>query len=295
MRIVFIGAVKFSLNMLQTLIEQKADIAGVITAEAGHINSDFADLRPICLRDELPMLAVGDINSEEVREWIIERKPDVIFCFGWSRLIGSAILRIPPKGVVGYHPAALPKNRGRHPVIWSLVLGLTETASTFFLLNDGVDSGDILSQVTVLIKKEDNASSLYDRLIKTAKKQLVEMLPLLENGAVRSVPQDHSSANVWRKRVMRDGQIDWRMSSDSIYNLVRGLTHPYVGAHIMVKELMHKVWLAKMVECHGADNMEPGKVVDVSSDGSITVKCGHGCIKLLEIDPKLSVEKGAYI
>ena len=59
-------------------------------------------------------------------------RPDIIFCFGWSRLIKEELLKIPKKGVVGYHPAMLPKNRGRHPLIWALALGIKTTGSTFF-------------------------------------------------------------------------------------------------------------------------------------------------------------------
>ena len=70
---------------------------------------------------------------------------------GWSRIIGKELLAVPPKGIVGYHPAALPANRGRHPIIWALALGLKETASTFFFMDNGADSGPIISQKSLII------------------------------------------------------------------------------------------------------------------------------------------------
>jgi len=63
-----------------------------------------------------------------------------------SSLLKKELLSLPPNGVLGYHPAKLPQNRGRHPLIWSLVLGLEESASTFYFMDEGADSGDILSQ-----------------------------------------------------------------------------------------------------------------------------------------------------
>ena len=103
-------------------------------------------------KNNIPVRYTPNINSEEVIGWISNLAPDVIFCFGWSGLLKKELLQIPPMGVIGYHPTALPKNRGRHPITWALNLGLKETASTFFFMDDGIDSGDILSQKKVLIK-----------------------------------------------------------------------------------------------------------------------------------------------
>ena len=82
------------------------------------------------------------------------------------------ILSKSPIGVIGFHPAALPANRGRHPIIWSLALGLKSTASTFFFMDKNVDSGDILSQASIKISDSDDARSLYDKVTKTALSQI---------------------------------------------------------------------------------------------------------------------------
>lgn len=79
-----------------------------------------------------------DINDNSSVKFIRECNPDIIYCFGWSQLIKSEILNIPKLGVIGNHPAELPKNRGRHPIIWALALGLKQTASTFFIMNEGL-------------------------------------------------------------------------------------------------------------------------------------------------------------
>ena len=128
MRIVFIGSVKFSENALQQLVEMNADIVGVCTKEESVFNADHVDLRSLCERNEIPWIYIDNINSVHATSWIRTLKPDVIFCFGWSEIIQAELLGIPPLGVIGFHPAALPKNRGRHPRIWSLVRGLKETA-----------------------------------------------------------------------------------------------------------------------------------------------------------------------
>lgn len=72
-------------------------------------------------------------------------------------------------GVIGFHPAALPNNRGRHPIIWALALGLNETASTFFKMDEGADTGDIVSQVKIPICESDYAADLYENIMCAAK------------------------------------------------------------------------------------------------------------------------------
>ena len=80
-------------------------------------------------------------------------------------------------GVLGFHPSELPKNRGRHPLIWALALGLKKSASTFFFMDEGIDSGEILSQKIFDILSNDDAQSLYDKMSNNALQQIEEFLP----------------------------------------------------------------------------------------------------------------------
>jgi len=181
MRIVFIGTVEFSLKALEKLIELDAGIVGVCTKEKSSFNTDYADLTKVCKANQIPYKYVDNINSEDSVEWIKKLNPDIIFCFGWSSLIKKELLELPKMGIVGYHPANLPKNRGRHPLIWALALGLKKSASTFFFMKEGVDNGDILSQKDYEILYEDDARTLYEKVTNLALKQIEEFLPKLEN------------------------------------------------------------------------------------------------------------------
>tara|TARA_A100001015_G_C14854974_1_gene657990 strand:+ start:634 stop:1041 length:408 start_codon:yes stop_codon:yes gene_type:complete len=134
MRIIFIGSVEFSKKTLQKLIKLNAQVVGVCTKKKTKFNSDFADLRPLCKKNKIPFKIVNDINSKNSYFWIKSLMPDIIFCFGWSNLLKKNLLNLAPLGVLGYHPARLPENRGRHPLIWALALGLKKTASTFFFI-----------------------------------------------------------------------------------------------------------------------------------------------------------------
>lgn len=293
MRIIFIGTVEFSRSALACLFAMNAEVVGVCTLRESKFNADYVDLSVISETHGIPWIYTDDINSLEVLDWIQKKKPDVIFCFGWSRLLKQALLRCAPMGVVGFHPAALPANRGRHPLIWALVLGLEKTASTFFFMDSGADSGDILSQREIIIDEEDDARSLYNKVINSALDQIVEFVPQLAAGLNQRSKQESRLANTWRKRGSADGQIDWRMSARSIHNLVRGLTEPYVGANFIVDGQEIKVWKTAIVY-DAPQNIEPGKIY-MSIDSKLVVKCGENAICLVSIEPSIELIVGKYL
>jgi len=293
MKVVLIGSVEFSLRVLEKLISIDVDLVGVCTKKSSTFNSDFFDLKPLSDINEVPCLHVEDINSTKSVEWIKNLNPDVIFCFGWSSLIKKDILALAPMGIVGYHPAKLPKNRGRHPLIWALALGLKESASTFFFMDEGADTGDILSQVDFEISYQDDARNLYDKVVEIALIQIEEFIPALEKGTYTRIKQNEKESNGWRKRNELDGEIDFRMNSRSIYNLTRALTKPYVGAHIKFNETNYSVWKVKESNDF-QENIEPGKVLRVF-DKIFVVKSYDGAIEIIEHDFKEMPKVGEYL
>ncbi|MDZ4726924.1 MAG: formyltransferase family protein [Leptospira sp.] len=291
MRILFIGSVQFSESALLKLIQLKAEIVGIISKEKAGINSDYVDLSK--LAGEIPFMYTENINDERTVSWVKGIKPDIIFCFGWSSLIKNEILKIPRMGIVGFHPAELPFNRGRHPIIWALALGLENTASTFFFMDEGADSGDILSQKKILIDYKDDAESLYKKITETALNQINDFLPKLQTNTYNKISQDHRLANTWRKRGKIDGKIDFRMSSYSIYNLVRALTKPYVGAHIEYLGKEFKIWKVSEISFH-QKNVEPGKIIEIL-DGKVIVKTGDTAIQIEDHQILETLEIGNYL
>ena len=293
MRILFIGTVDFSYTMLNKLISLKSDIVGVCTKEASSFNNDYRDLSELCKIKAIPYRYVNDINSKTNVQWIKNCKPDVIFCFGWSNLIKKELLNLTKIGVIGYHPTKLPLNRGRHPLIWALALGLNKSASTFFFMKEGADNGDILSQVEFDILYEDNAKTLYDKMSVIAQKQITELLPKLKNNTFKRITQDDSQATNWRKRSKKDGEINFKMNSRTIYNLVRALTKPYIGSHIEYNNNDICIWKVEEVNLK-QENTEPGKVLKVI-DNTILVKTSDSAILILEHDFKELPKIGDYL
>lgn len=295
MRIIYIGSVIFSAKALEKLFSIKAEVVGVITKDKSAFNSDFFDLSSIAQANEIPFHYTSDINSSETVNWIQQLKPDVVFCFGWSNLIKKEVLEISRLGVIGYHPTLLPYNRGRHPLIWAKALGLEKSGSTFFFMDEGADTGDILSQKEFVINFEDDANIVYERLIDTALLQIEEFHGQLKSNTYPRIKQDKTAGNSWRKRGKKDGLIDFRMNSATICNLVRALTKPYVGAHLEYNNTDIKIWEVEPVKFEeGKNNIEPGKVLSIL-ENKIEVKTADSAIFLISHEFEELPQIGTYI
>lgn len=300
MRICLIGCVELSAKALDYTLELAAEdeceVVGVITKSASSFNADFVDLGEVVNKTaaKAPVHYYHDESSGD--SFARETEADIVYCFGWSHLLRHPLLDSAPKGVIGFHPAALPANRGRHPIIWALILGLSETASTFFQMDERADSGPIVSQQRVPIASDDNAESLYEKLIHVALPQIRQFTLGLNQGSLQPTPQDHSQANYWRKRSPQGGIIDWRMQATDIHNLVRGLSRPYPGAD--VKSLTggtFKVWRGSPDAGEHPLNFEPGKILG-RQGSQVLVKCaGTSAIWLTEHEIPEAHAKSSYL
>lgn len=281
MRVALIGCVRFSRRCLQTVAAHEgAELVGVVTSPEAAAEGDHCSLVAAAAALDVPALAVGQRDFDDMAAFLAGLRPDLVLCMGWHALLPERVLSIPPLGVLGFHPSELPHNRGRHPIIWALALGLERTASSFILLDRGADTGDLVDQVYVDIGDDDDAGSLYDRITEIAQGQLEDLLVRLPKGEVRRIPQDVRDGNAWRRRTAEDGRIDWRMSARSIRNLVRALAPPYPCAHV---ETRGGPVLVRRCEAgpEGPANVEPGRVLAVTDEG-IRVQTGEGTVWLVD-------------
>lgn len=280
MRIIFVGTVEFSQHCLKEVLKNGGNVVAVYTLakpDAG-FHSDYTDLSNVAIRYQISYYEVEDINDSRVVAQMRSLAPDVIFVFGWSQLISKEILDIPPLGCIGFHPALLPQNRGRHPIVWALVEGLRKSGLTAFFMDQHPDNGDILWQKSFPISLEDDARSVYEKVKTLASEAIREFLPQLEKGTVPRIPQDHTRSTYWRRRTEKDGKIDWSQSTLKVYNLIRALTHPYVGAHTYAASQKVKIWRAQLPQQplpQEAVDLKPGIIFRESREG-IEIRTGDG-------------------
>ena len=292
MKILFIGTVLFSKNIFDEIIKSNNKVIGVIGKKQSKFNSDYYDLVKYAKRKKIESIYTNDINSLKILRWVKQRKPDIIFCIGWSQLLKKKILKTVPKGVIGYHPSDLPKNRGRHPIIWNIVLGLKKIGSCFFYMKTKADAGNIISKKIINIKNHYDSNLVYKDLIKVGKRQIREILIKIRNNKLKSFPQKSFSSNYWRRRTELDGKIDWRMDAQNINNLVKALTKPYPGAYFLFKEKKIRVWKSKVIDLK-KKNFEPGKIIRFNKN--LIIKCGNKALQLVTFKPKINLKGVEYL
>lgn len=269
-RIVFIGAVDFSNHCLLQTINHRGNIVGVITLDPKYSSrhSDYIDLSHTAIDFNIPYHSVNNINSNSSIRKLSELNPDYFFIFGWSQLLSIEVLSIPKIGSIGSHPALLPKNRGRHPLIWSLINNEEIGGLTFLYLDSGIDNGDILWQKSFPITESDDAGTLYSRIKTLASQAVPDLLHKMSLEPLIGTRQDEEVATYLRKRSEEDGVIHWELSAEVIHSLVRALTHPYVGAHSYHNGRKITIWKTQIQnnEATQYSKLLPGHILEPVKD-----------------------------
>jgi methionyl-tRNA formyltransferase len=212
-------------DLLLTLHDQKS------INKSGRIYLD-----EIAETSSIPLFKLNHINDPEVAKVLIEYEIDWLFIIGWSQIASAELIRIPRMGIIGAHPTLLPVGRGRAAVPWAIIKGLDKTGVTFFKMNEGVDTGEILDQIQIPILKNENATSLYDKVNAAHTELIKQIWPKLIDGSLVGIKQNESKATYWEGRNPTDGELYHTMTLKEVDKLVRASTHPYPGAFIMIDE-----------------------------------------------------------
>lgn len=287
MKSVFVGAVEGSALALEALIAAGHAPSLVVTLplERAGAHSDFADLGPIAARHGIALHRTAKSDSPGTIAAIRALAPDVILIIGWSQLVGAEFRALAPMGVLGFHPAALPKMRGRAVIPWHILTAQTQGGASLFWIDAGTDSGDIAAQALFEIDPDTiTARALYDRAVA----EMVALLPpLMERLAAGERParvQDDAQATICARRRPEDGRIDWTRPADEIARLIRAVGPPYPGALCASAKGALRVTAARLHPQPGRYIGLPGQVQEIR-DGVLTVMCGDGnCLDLTEWD-----------
>ncbi len=298
MRIVFMGSAELSCASLGALAAAPGiNVVAVITQPDRPSGRNLAVSRgPVAdLADSLgiPVQAPERVNEPESLASIQALEPDYIVVVAYGQILKQALLDAPAKACVNVHTSLLPKYRGAAPIQWAIASGEVETGVTTMLVSPELDSGDVLLQEKVPIGQEDTAGDLHARLAEAGAVLLVTTLKALERGEISPQPQDDALASYAPRLKKQDGEIDWTLSAEAIYNRVRGF-HPWPGCFTRVSgggDLL-KIHRAQLESASGT----PGEIIDCSGDGPL-VATGEGAVRLLELQPegKKRMSAGAYL
>jgi methionyl-tRNA formyltransferase len=187
---------------------------------------------------------------------------------------------IPPLGTLNVHASILPKYRGAAPINWAILNGETKTGVTTMLINEKVDTGNVLLQQEVLIHSKMTAGELHDELAEIGADLLEKTLEGLLSGNLKPIVQKDEEATKAPKLRKETCHLDFTRNSKEVYNKIRGLS-PYPGAFFYHNQKQIKVYQSEQSE-YVLHNSDPGKVVNKTTD-RFTVKCGEGTIDILVV------------
>ncbi len=209
-------------------------------------------------------------------------KPDVMVVVAFGQILTKEVLMIPPMGCVNVHASLLPKYRGAAPIQWAIIDGEKETGVTTMMMDEGIDTGDMLEKTVIPVADDETGDSLHAKLSEAGAKLIVSTLKKLQDGTAVRTPQS-DEGTCYAKMLKKDmGDIDWTMDAAAIERLVRGL-NSWPGTYTAWNGKTLKIWKAKAVdqEYEGVC----GEVVYKDKD-TILVKTGNGCLSLLELQPQ---------
>ena len=245
MRVVFITHNDLGLACLTELRDLGADIQAVVTRPPDPDIADQTSFESFTSRYDIDHHEVEDLNTPSVEETIRSYEPELLFVVGWSRLVEQPIIDIASVATLGMHPAPLPRGRGRAPIAWSLIKGLSETRLCCFHLVEAADAGDIAASVPIPIDIDDDAQSLYTKVVAAGREIIHEIQTQYDAGAIERHPQDDDAATWWPKRTPTDGLIDWHQPPGDIHDWIRGQSRPYPGAFTYLDDEKVTCWASR--------------------------------------------------
>lgn len=283
MKVIFMGTPDFSTGVLESIIEAGHEVTAVVTQPdkpkgRGH-EMQFTPVKETALKYGLTVLQPKRVKAPEVIEELEKIPADIIVVVAFGQIIPKSILEMKKFGCINVHASLLPAYRGAAPIQWAVVDGLKETGVTIMQMDEGLDTGDMLTKVVVPLDEKETGGSLFDKLSIAGAKLCVETMELIEKGEVTPEKQGETTTE-YAKMITKDlGRIDFSKSAIEIERLIRGF-NPWPSAYTKLGGKTLKIWAADVLEeeYEGA----AGEIIKVSKN-EIYVKTGKGTLSLKEI------------
>lgn len=232
MKIVFMGSPEFAVPSLEALVRHGFNVVAVVTQPDRPVGRGQM-LRPPPVKEAAKRLGLTVLQPPSLREssalaLLRAVAPDLIVVVAFGQILRRSILDLPGLGCINVHPSLLPKLRGASPIQAAIREGLAETGVTIMLMNERMDAGPILAQVTAPIFPDDTAATLSDRLARLGAELLVDTIPRWQAGLMTPREQDESEATYCRPLTKDDALIDWSQPAEVIERICRAQT-PWPG------------------------------------------------------------------
>jgi methionyl-tRNA formyltransferase len=255
-QIVFMGSPDFAASILDVL-SIHYPIVGVVTQPdrpAGRGRKiSIPPVKSLALELSIPVIQPSKLSVDKrSKQQIIEWNPTVIVVAAFGQILKTDVLEIAPWGSINVHASLLPRWRGVSPIQAAILNGDKETGITIMKMDEGIDTGDIISQRSIPIFPDETGGSLYQKLTQLGGELLVETLPPYLEGEFRPKPQGDSPTPYAPMIKKSDGLLDFNEPAEYLERKVRAY-HPWPGTYTFWKNKNLKI-----IKTHNIPEESPG-------------------------------------
>lgn len=290
LRIVYMGNPDFAVRPLEIMLENNYNVVAVVTGQdkpAGRGKKMNESAVKVFAREKnLPILQPESLKDESFIQDLKDLHIDLIVVVAF-KMLPKVVWQIPTIGTINIHASLLPQYRGAAPINWAIINGEKQTGVTSFIINEVIDTGNILLQKFVPIDEDETAGTLHDKLQESGSQLLLETLKLLESGEQKGIDQntlyiDEKDLKPAPKIFKQTCKINWDNTAKDVNNTIRGFS-PYPGAWTILQKgdekFVFKIFSAKIInESH---NLQSGTIV--LKDNTIQIAVRDGFISPIEI------------
>lgn len=283
MRVIFMGTPDFAVGTLRAIYEAGHEVCLVVTQPdkpkgRGHA-MQYTPVKEYALEKGIEVFQPVKIREQEAVEKLRSCQADIMVVAAFGQILPKEILDMCPYGCINVHASLLPKYRGAAPIQWVIIDGEKESGVTIMQMNEGLDTGDMISKVAVPIEEKETGGTYHDKLAEAGAKLCVLTMEDIAAGKITKTPQrdeDSCYAKMLKKEL---GNIDFTKDASSIERLIRGL-NPWPSAYTTLHGKTLKVWAADVEDKDYQG--EPGTIV-AKGKKSLVVKTGKGALAITEL------------
>ncbi len=283
MNIVYMGTPEIAAVILKSLHEAGHTIIAAVTQQdkpKGRGNQvQFPAVKEMALSLNIPVYQPRRVKEPEFIEVLKQLNPDVIVVAAFGQILSKVILDLPKFGCINVHASLLPKYRGSAPIQWSIIEGEEKTGITIMHMDEGIDTGDMISKKEITLSPKETFGTLHDKLAEAAGPLLIQALADIEAGRATRTKQGDSNSIYARILDKSLGHIDFSQPAVKIERLIRGL-NPWPSAYTSLEGKMLKIWDADVEPAQ--ENGVPGEIIAVRKD-AILVQTGDGILAVKEL------------
>ncbi len=285
MRIVFMGTPDYSVKTLKSLIKSKHEVLAVFAQPDKPVGRKQILTPPptkTCAEENgIKVYQPKTLRDGEALGILKELNPDIIVVVAYGKILPEEILNLPKFGCVNGHASLLPRHRGASPIQWAIVCGDSETGVTVMQMDEGMDTGDIIKQVSTKIGDTETAEELFERLSDISADAMLNVLNDIESGTYTRIKQPEEGvtyAPIIKKEM---AHLDFNEDAETLVNKVRGF-YSWPCAYFVLEGKRIKVISAKAVNL---SSKEVGTVI--KNDTSLVVSAGNGtALELVTVQPE---------